>query len=154
MRAVKRTVQGLVASRSVPSCKPGSTVATAVSLMCEGHVSCVLVLDDAGLAGIFTERDYLNRVAAPGRDPDTTLISEVMTDSPETLHLTDCVTWAINKMAMGGFRNVPILDDADRPVAVLSVRDVVDHLVEVFQEVDVAPVDDSATNDWIDIGGG
>jgi hypothetical protein len=35
-------------------------------------------------------------------------------------------------MAVGGFRHVPIVDERYRPVAVFSVRHIVERLVEFF----------------------
>jgi CBS domain-containing protein len=104
------------------------------------------------LVGIFTGRDFLNRVAAEKRKPAETLLGEVMTKAPETLGPDDCVSYAIDRMANGGFRNVPIVADG-RPVAVISVRDVMTHLAEVFAEIEEGDADDEM-KDWVDIGGG
>jgi len=54
-------------------------VRAAAQLMFENHIGAILVMDGGRLAGIFTERDALNRVLAEGRDPDSTPLSEVMT---------------------------------------------------------------------------
>ena len=50
---------------------------------------------------------------------------------------TDCliennVAYALNKMIVGGFRHVPVVDDEHRPAFVISVRDIVSFLVEAF----------------------
>ena len=50
-----------------------------------------------------------------------------MTHDPVILRSGDPVAVAINKMAVGGFRHVPIVD-AGRPVGVVSARDVFRHL--------------------------
>jgi len=42
------------------------------------------------------------------------------------------VAFVLNRMAVGGFRHVPVVDEGDRPVAIISVRDVVEFLVEHF----------------------
>jgi CBS domain-containing protein len=97
------------------------------------------VMNDDQLAGIFTSRDFLNRVAARGGDPATTELASVMTRSPRTLGPDDPVAFAINWMAIEGFRNVPIVDDAGAVLGVLTVWDVMRHLGEIFDEIDATP---------------
>jgi len=57
-----------------------------------------------------------------------------MTPSPETLRTKDPVAYALNKMSVGGFRHVPLVDDAGRPVGIVSAGDLVDFLVELCPE--------------------
>ena len=42
------------------------------------------------------------------------------------------MAYALNKMSVGGFRHIPVVDDEYRPAFVVSVRDVVEFLVEYF----------------------
>ncbi len=71
--------------RQVIHLAPSASVREAARLMSENHIGALLVMDEGRLAGIFTERDALNRVLAEGRDPDSTPLSEVMTRDPVTL---------------------------------------------------------------------
>ncbi|MGD8897637.1 MAG: CBS domain-containing protein, partial [Acidobacteriota bacterium] len=84
------------------------TIRAAVHLMLEQKLGAVLVERDGQTVGIFTERDLMRRVVAAGIDLDRA-IEEVMTPEPETLRLDDRVAFALNRMAVGGFRNVPIV---------------------------------------------
>lgn len=97
---------------------------------------CILVTEDgtsrSRLCGIFTERDVLLRIIDRGRNPASVSLDEVMTPDPECLEVDGKVAWVLNMMSVGGFRHVPVVDDAGRPVAVISVRDVVQFLVEAF----------------------
>jgi CBS domain-containing protein len=108
---------------------PDDSVEAAWRLMREHRVGCVLVVEDGTLVGILTERDLLLRVDAP-RSPRP--IREVMTPDPETLSPDDPIVYALNKMSVGGFRHVPLVDAARRPVGVVSVKDVVDYIVDFF----------------------
>jgi CBS domain-containing protein len=124
----------------------------------EAH-DCVLLVDDGILAGIFTSRDFLNRVAAVRRDPRAVLLGDVMTALPKTLRPRDCVAFAINWMALEGFRNVPIVDDEGRVLGVLTVWDVMRQLEDMFQEIDatprrVPPASDISGVVDIELGGG
>jgi CBS domain-containing protein len=114
---------------SVPA---GASVRDAVELMQRHGIGAVLVLDDRGrVEGIFTERDVLRRVAL-ARTELTRPVADLMTPSPECLGLQDGVAFALNRMIVGGFRHVPIVDDAGAPVAVLSLREVVSFIVSLL----------------------
>jgi CBS domain-containing protein len=109
-----------------------ASVKDAIELMQDRGIGAVLVLDDAGLVeGIFTERDVLRRVALARTEP-TRPVADLMTASPECLGLEDGVAFALNRMVVGGFRHVPIVDDVGAPVAVLSLREVVSFIVSLL----------------------
>ena len=107
-----------------------SSVADAVKNMNEHHTGCVLVEKDGKLIGIFTERDVLTKDFFRA-DSHTVSVESVMTHKPETLEPDDSIAFALNKMSVGGYRHIPIVD-AGKPVGVLSVRDIVDFLVDLF----------------------
>ena len=89
---------------------------------------------DSRLSGIFTGRDVRRRVIDGGRNPATLTLAEIMTPDPECLSDEASVAWALNKMEVGGFRHVPVVDDAGRPRLVVSVRAIVGFLVSAFPE--------------------
>lgn len=112
------------------------TVTVAMRAMQRDHRGCVVVTDDgtreSKLVGIFTERDVLLRIVDRGKNPATLPLSEVMTADPEVLSVHSTVAAALNGMSVGGFRHIPIVNDEHHPVFVVSVRDVVEFLVEAF----------------------
>ena len=55
-----------------------------------------------------------------------------MTPEPEVLAVGETVAYALNKMSVGGFRHVPVVDHKGHPAFVVSVRDIVEFLVEAF----------------------
>jgi CBS domain-containing protein len=107
------------------------TVADAVELMRRENFGCVLVCDGERLVGIFTERDLMCRVLAVGK-PLTAPIAEVMTPNPETVQPGDAIRVAVRKMKAGGHRHLPVVDEMNRPVGLLSVKRVVHYLVEHY----------------------
>src|SRR5262245_19292975 len=126
-----------------PVCVPPETPARdAIRLMNEQRIGAVLVLSGERLAGIFTERDVLKRLAGSG--DLSAPVSELMTEDPVCLHRDDAIVFALKQMHEGGFRHVPLLDDGGKPVAVVSVKDVVEFVVELFaSELATAPPDSS-----------
>ena len=113
-----------------------ATVTDAMRAMQREGRGCVLVTDDGTdqtkLTGIFTERDVLFRIVDKGRNPAALAIGDVMTSDPEALPARTTVAYVLNKMSVGGFRHIPVVDDERRPAFVVSVRDVVEFLVESF----------------------
>jgi CBS domain-containing protein len=105
--------------------KPGDDVALAIERMHRDGIDCLLITDNGRLVGIFTDRDALLKLA--GHGPEHRPISDVMTHDPVVLRKDDTIAVAINKMAVGGFRHVPIVDGS-RPIAVVSARDVFRHI--------------------------
>ncbi|HEU4920114.1 MAG TPA: CBS domain-containing protein [Candidatus Limnocylindrales bacterium] len=105
----------------------GTRVGDAVKLMHERATDCLLVVEDGRLVGIFTDRDAVLKLA--GRAVDGRPLAELMTRDPVVLRDDDTVAVAINKMAVGGFRHIPIIRDG-RPTGVVSARDIFRHLAE------------------------
>jgi len=128
------TAEQLIAIKgtAVASLPPTATVLEAAQLMNDRHIGSVLVIDQDHLVGIFTERDVLFRIVDRGRNPATLPLADVMTPDPEALSVRSTVAYALNKMCVGGFRHVPVVDEEHRPAFVVSVRDVVEYLVESF----------------------
>jgi CBS domain-containing protein len=107
------------------------TVDRVLQGMAERNQGCVLVREGEVLVGIFTERDALRKVY--GRiDPKKATMRDVMTRDPEAISFHDTIAVALNKMTVGGFRHVPLVDIQKRPVGVLSMKDIVNYFVEHF----------------------
>lgn len=130
-----------------------ATVADAVEAMNDHHIGCVLVLREGRLVGIFTERDVLTKVVFK-HDAALTPIESVMTPRPEVLELDGTIAYALNMMSVGGYRHLPVVDRDGRPVAVLSVRDIVDYLVQLYPEdvLNLPPTPSKGIADSIDGG--
>jgi CBS domain-containing protein len=112
-----------------------ATVQEAIERMLGRRQAGVLVVDGEGrLTGIFTERDVLTRVAGQGRDSRSTALGEVMTRDPEALGPGDRVAYAVHSMSVAGYRTVPLVDAARRPVGVVTVSDVIRWLAGLFPE--------------------
>ncbi len=106
-------------------------VVDAVHAMREHHLGCVLVQKAESLAGIFTERDVLNRVVFHNNNRSL-LIESVMTSNPETLGAHESTAFALNMMCVGGYRHIPIVEPRGKVIGVLAVQDIVAFLVDLF----------------------
>jgi CBS domain-containing protein len=110
---------------------PDKTVSQAARLMATKDAGAVLVVEDRQLIGIFTERDVVFRVIAPGLDPKATLLREVMTADPKTLGPTQSYGHALVIMQENGFRHVPVVEEG-QAIGIISSRNAMDPDLEEF----------------------
>ena len=101
-----------------------AAISDAIRVMLDRRLGALLVEREGRVVGIFTERDVLGRVVLSGVDHGRP-VSDVMTADPEMLALDDDVAFALNRMIVGGYRHIPLKDEAGKTVRMLSVRDVV-----------------------------
>ncbi len=109
----------------------GRAIADGIDMMRHEKVGCLLVTRGGSLVGIFTERDLLKRVLAVGT-PLAYPLAEVMTENPVSVTMKDSIRNALRKMQEGGYRHLPVIDDANHPIGILSAKRIVHYLVEHF----------------------
>ncbi len=90
-------------------------------------VGCAIVVANHEVAGIFTERDVLDRINDDAHKLGKHPISEFMTSPVETVGLDDHVAFALHKMDLGGYRHLPVVSEG-RITGYISVRDILTHL--------------------------
>jgi len=135
-RAVVETLIEDITTAAPVILPPDATVAEAIETMRKKKVGAVMVVAKKRprkLVGILTERDLLQRVLAK-KGYGRFKLEKVMTAAPETLRRKDSLAYALNKMSVGRFRHVPLVDDRGVPVGMLSIRDVIDFIVELIPE--------------------
>ena len=108
---------------------PAETALEVARKMKAAQTACVLVLDKGQLVGIFTEHDVLCRMTGAKAVAANQPVSEVMSAHPETLRETDSVAAALNKMAMGRYRHVPVAR-ADGSYSVTSIKHVLKFIAQ------------------------
>jgi len=124
------TVSDLLCAKgaiTLHSVAPDATVAEAVRLMNRKQVGAVLVVNGAGLEGILTERDVLQKIVEPGLDAASTPVRAAMTPNPTTVRPHQRASQALDLMAQGDFRHLPVTEGGAIR-GVLSVRDLTDWL--------------------------
>lgn len=111
--------------REPPLAEADLPVADAIRRMHDSGADCLLVCEGDRLVGIFTDRDAVVKLA--GRPLDGVVVADAMTRDPVVLRRDDTLAVAIHKMAVGGFRHIPVVD-GERPIAVVAAADVFRHL--------------------------
>ena len=115
-------VREIMTDGAVCQAPPGTSVREACRLMAEHQCGSVLVTERGRLLGIFTQGDLVRRVLAPGRDPNLTLLVEVMTADLDTIRPRESVDEAIRRMDEFGYRHLPVVE-AGAVVGVVALRD-------------------------------
>lgn len=110
-------------TRTVETVSPETSVLDAAKVMNDHRIgSLVVVGHEGGIVGIVTERDFLRRVIADGRDPAETRVSQVMTRSILTCTPDTRLDEVRSTMRDRRVRHVPIIE-SDRLVGMISIGD-------------------------------
>ena len=104
--------------------EPSATVYQAIEQMVENNCGSLLVMHDGDIAGIFTERDYLRKVALQGRTSHDTAVQEVMTSPVVVCEAGTEIDEALAMMTDRRIRHLPVVDDG-KVVGVVSIGDLV-----------------------------
>jgi CBS domain-containing protein len=110
--------------RQHPAMLPATaSVQEACCLMREQRIGAILVTGQNGaLAGLFTGRDAVGRVAAAALDPTVTPLAAVMTARPDAIGPGAHAIEALRMMRDGGYRHLPVVDGS-RIVGIVSFGD-------------------------------
>ncbi|HEY1318350.1 MAG TPA: CBS domain-containing protein [Gaiella sp.] len=111
--------------RDVLRIDASATVLDAVKTMVEGNVGALIVTEGGQLAGIVTERDYLRRVTLEGRDERTTPVRDIMSAPFVYIGPDATIDECMAIMTERRFRHLPVLDDEQELVGIVSIGDVV-----------------------------
>jgi CBS domain-containing protein len=132
---LKRRVRELLSTLPLTAAlDDGATVREALDIMREKQLSCVLVIGQGELVGIFTERDVVTTVTRAPLDIDHVPLRDVMRPNPECLALDDTLMDALHQMAVGEYRHVPVVDEQGRPAALVSMQVIVDTLLAALPQ--------------------
>ena len=112
--------------RAFTAVAPAMAADDAIRAMHEGGTDCLLVVEDDHLVGIFTDRDAV--VKAADKRLQLYRVEDFMTPDPVVLRHDDTLAVAIHKMAVGGFRHIPIVERG-KPIGVVVAADIFRHLV-------------------------
>lgn len=127
-RLLSQPLGGLAPPRPI-AVSPQTSAAEAIARMQADGSGAVVVVSEGRVAGIFTERDALRKLAGVALDGIT--VGQVMTADPVVLRMDDSVAVAIHKMAVGGFRHIPLVDRGTA-VGMISAHDVFRYILELL----------------------
>ena len=128
-------IRDVIRDREPYSMKATATVMEAAEFMARRRIGAVCVLDEEGnLMGVFSERDLLNRVVVPRRDPASLQLGEVTSALRAVIRCDETPHQALDRMDEIGSRHLPVVDGNEQWVGMLSMRDLL--RVEVSEQGD------------------
>lgn len=115
---------------------PTATLRRTAQVMTDRGVGAAVVMENEGVAGIVTERDML-RAISEGIDFERTTVADVMTRDVVSGAPGWDVLRAVRTMTEHRFRHL-LVTEMDDPVGIVSLRDLMDAVVEMVQETDAS----------------
>ena len=122
-----------VGTRTPVTVAPGTSVRAAIATMRDADVGCALVVEGGKVLGIFSERDVLNKVTPRREAMLDRPVTEAMTADPVTVGADESVLVAINEMAVGGFRHLPLVGEGGELTGIISGRDILGYVAGLVE---------------------
>ena len=105
-----------------------ASIQSVIESMQTTHSSCILLINNDKITGIFTERDVVTKIVSRNVDIENEKICDYMTNNPETLESDDSIAFALNKMIDGGFRHIPIIHSKSKDIFIISMQDIINSI--------------------------
>ena len=128
---MQRKVAGILEEKGtgVWSVASSDTVFSALETMAEHNIGAVLVLDGDELSGIVTERDYARKVKLRALESNDTPVGQIMTTVVHTVGPSATVADCMQLMTDERVRHLPVVDDGERLIGLVSIGDVVKAMI-------------------------
>lgn len=113
-----------VMTRGVRTMTPNDTVVQAAQAMDELNVGVIPVCEGDKLVGMVTDRDIVVRGVAQECEPKSTRLADVMSANVRCAKESDDVDQVLSEMAEQQIRRMPVVDDNQRLVGIVSLGDI------------------------------
>ena len=128
-------LRDILGGQKLVTCEPDAKVVEVSRMMADHNVGTVLVLSNDKPRGILTDRDIVVRCIAQNIDVEDCTVEQIMTESVETVHDTDGLFDCIMKMKRAKVRRIPVVDDAEKAIGLISFGDLLGVLSKEFVEL-------------------
>lgn len=113
---------------------PNVPTSDVIRMMVDRSIGCVLVVENDAIAGVFSERDALLKLNTESNALGKRPVSEFMTSKVDTLDNRAKVAFAVQRMDLGSYRHVPIVDANGKPQGIISARDILRYVTDMSAE--------------------
>ena len=105
------------------------TVLDAITLMAQLNIGAVLVQQNDSIAGIFTERDYLQKIALQSLSSKQTKVGDVMTSPVISADPGDSIQHCMETMTTCHCRHLPVVENG-KLLGIVSIGDLVKKMLD------------------------
>jgi len=129
------TVRAVLDHKGIGVCAvgPEMPVYEALEIMADKDIGALLVMEDADLCGVFSERDYARKVILQGKASRETTVGEIMTSPPICASLEQSVDDCLRVMTERRVRHLPVASQ-QAVIGVLSIGDLVNWVIRRQEE--------------------
>lgn len=117
---------------NIVSCDINCNLQDAIKLLKNRNIGSIVIMDQKSPVGIFTERDYINKISTEESKHLDSPISQFMTPNPVCIKLDNPIRNAFALMNLGKIRHLLVKDKDDHLINVLSVRDLIEFVVDQY----------------------
>ncbi|MBF0400992.1 MAG: CBS domain-containing protein [Magnetococcales bacterium] len=118
-----------IIERNVVTIDQFRTVSESVGIMVDRGVGSIVVTGKGRVVGYFTERDLLTRVVGKKRNPETTLMRDVMTSDLVKVPLDASCRYCMDRMREKDIRHLLVYQDS-LFVGVISLRSLANRMTQ------------------------
>ncbi len=138
-RILHQSVSELVLSETAGVCAADTSIQDVLKILVERKIGSIVIVENKKPIGIFTERDFLMKVGPFIHTDELDLryerVDTYMTPNPVCVKMNSPLGKVLLAMRMGKFRHVVVTDDEGQVINVISIRDVMTHLMDEIHEV-------------------
>lgn len=118
---------------------PSDTALTAMRLMADKNIGLVVVMKEAAIVGVVSERDCVRRLVLAGRSPEATLVSDIMVRDVIKVDLAKTFADCLKLMHQHRVRHLLVVQ-GETAITVISIRDLlseaVTHHAKIINELE------------------
>jgi len=133
VKDIIRSKSSLNDDDGVLTTEPSATVFECIGRMVDEDVGSIVVMDGDTIAGLFTERDYMQSIVLEGRSSDETEVQEVMTEEVATVDLEKPLEECLRLMTKLRCRHLPVVDEDGDLIGIVSIGDGVKRIIQTAQ---------------------
>ncbi|MGR8942507.1 MAG: CBS domain-containing protein [Gammaproteobacteria bacterium] len=130
---------GIICNREVVVAHKDTSILEAASLMREYHVGDLIIVEDNGNlrtpVGIVTDRDIVIETVAKGIDPESVTVGDIMSYEIAVARENDDLLDSLKQMRGKGVRRMPVVDDVEGLVGIVTVDDMIELLAEQLRDI-------------------
>jgi CBS domain-containing protein len=110
-----------------------NTVYEALTVMSEKNIGAILIIEDAVLKGVLSERDYARKIVLKAKSSKKAFVHEIMETDVVTVSPSDKLEYCMELMSTKRVRHLPVLED-EIVIGIISISDVVKAIIEMQKD--------------------